>query len=233
MALRKALGDEAIQKTDDTVVTMLQGHDGGLWMTLNDGGVAKLRDVPAVRMPGDAGLLGTGSLASLPDGTVWLSVQTSLSGVSSGDGLWRLDGQERRVQQAEIPSASLVHASPDGTLRVAAAGQLWRGAGQQFVREGDVPTANMVNAVVGMADDARTHALWVAVYGRGLFTRHGTRWERNGGLATLPDAEPAALANDVRGSVWWGIGTDASSRSIAGRLPGTCRPPPPRLDPCA
>lgn len=201
---RRSLGPNAVLAAPLNTKTMARSRGGALWMTTVDGEVEEIRDV-AIAAAGSSDRINLGGgMAATSDGAVWVAVRATFAGATAGDGLWRVDGVQRRIQATQIPAASMLHVARDGTLWVAGDDALWRRTSHGFVRDIGAPIKGALNQVLEIADEVDTQSLWVSVYGSGLFLRRGDAWQRNGGVTGLPDNEPTALANDAAGAAWMG-----------------------------
>lgn len=217
-AWRKRLGPEAVLPIVNSVKTLLLGRDGSIWMTTVRGTVEQIRAVEIAPGPSTVGHDGTGGLSSTRDGAVWLAVQSNFYDFTAGDGLWRLDGGRQSFRSGRRVSVSLSYRSGDDTLWAASGGWLWRRRTGRFVRDVRLPVDNAANPAVAMADDTERGSTWVSMLGAGLFLRDRDKWLRNGGVAGMPDNEPASLANDEDGTLWLGYGNGRVLSFSKGRV---------------
>jgi len=184
--------------------TMLEDRNGTIWITSLSGDIHQFRPVPLSSIQAGTSKNLTGGLFAAADGAVWLTVQSNYEAPIVGDGLWRLDGRPRRYQPEDFPSATTIVSSPDGALHVTAGGWLWTSIEGRFQRDIPLPRNDGVHPAFATAADPVDGTLWASFLGVGLFKRVGDGWQRNGGLAALPQTGATSLAFDDRHTLWIG-----------------------------
>jgi len=206
--------DAALMAFGNDGKTLLHDRAGNIWMTTLSGEVHEFRTVPVEELRRMPRLNETGALAVSHDGGVWMPAQGNYSVPMPGDGLWRLDGAQSRIQPSEIKSASVAFEPRDGALRFAGEGWLWRRTADRFEHEMPLPVRSGINPALAMADDAATGSLWVSMYGAGLWLRRGDTWQRNGGISALPPENATAMTGN--GDTLWLGYADGRVRSVRG-----------------
>ncbi|WP_263381407.1 sensor histidine kinase [Granulicella arctica] len=176
--------------SNNTVTTIMQDHDGDLWVA-TAGGLDRFRRPNLVRFvdrPTDYGNV----LAQCPNGELWLGVQES-SAISMRDSVLTEHGPKREFYSAHCDASNVVWVTGHQGL--------WRYSDETYKvvppPAGILP--EFVRQLVGPGD----HLLYVSLTRNGLWRYSDGLWTRIA-VPNLPDITPTSLLMDGQGRLWTG-----------------------------
>ncbi len=199
------------------VSTFFKDRDGDIWVGSGEGidlfvptSLRIVRPTPAQFAMTRAG-----------DGSMWWSESFD------NETGWRIYRfvHDRAVAQADSSDPiTCAYTDEDGTPWFGGRSKVWRFDGGQLT---PLPASN---AVLGLATQAlvrgRDGSLWRSVARGGVFRYVNGEWQRNGGLATLPQEAAFTMTGDELGRLWFGYANnriallDGSSARILGPADG-------------
>jgi signal transduction histidine kinase/ligand-binding sensor domain-containing protein len=190
--------------SDATIKTILEDREGNLWVGTG-GGVDRFRRTNVHRLPAEVARLNSQALAPAENGSVWIGADCGLCS-SSLDGLWKFDGQLKRISVPGITSVTAVDVDTNGRLWFAGPAGVWREQGhERFRRIAELPERTRGQDVHALTIDLEGNP-WISVVRSSLFRYRNGAWERNGNLTALPDRRPSSHARDAKGGLWFGYG---------------------------
>ncbi|MBJ7311246.1 two-component regulator propeller domain-containing protein [Rugamonas sp. CCM 8940] len=131
-------------------------------------------------------------------------------------GALRLFGTEGEVSVAAPVQVSAAYRAPDGAVWLGAERELWRRSGTQMRRIARPPAADGYDLqAISHADGAD---MWLSFSRAGLFLLRQGAWQKNGGLAGLPDSYAVSLLTQDDGVLWAGYPRNRVARVEAGRV---------------
>lgn len=190
--------------SDATTRTILEDAEGNIWVG-TAGGIDRFRPTNVHGLPPPVNELGGRAMARAENGGLWIGSTFGLIG-SSLDGLWKFDGQPRRIAVPGITGVTAVDVDAGGKLWIAGPEGVWRQEGQEeFRKMAEPPEGTRGQDVHAIIVDVEGNP-WISVVRSNLFRYRQGAWERNGGLSTLPPKRPNTLVRDREGRLWFGYG---------------------------
>ncbi|MFA9219414.1 MAG: two-component regulator propeller domain-containing protein, partial [Sphingomonadaceae bacterium] len=127
------------------------------------------------------------------------------NGVWAGDytGSWRELGADGERSVAQERRVSALYRAADGSVWGGNDQAIWQRDGARLLDYQPLPKELQGYPVHAIQADAQG-GLWVAVARRGMFLLKNGVWQRNGGLADLPERHAFALLQTASGSLWAG-----------------------------
>ena len=187
--------------TDSTAKTMLEDREGNIWVTTG-GSVERFRLTNMQALPPQVSELSGYALVPGENGSVWIGTDCGLC-TSPLEGLWKFDGQLKRVSIPGLKSVTAAELDADGKLWVAGPEGVWRQEGDRFQKIAEPPEGTRGQKVRALVIDLERNP-WIAVTRSTLFRYRDGQWERNANLPELPDLRPTALERDREGRLWIG-----------------------------
>jgi signal transduction histidine kinase len=181
---------------------ILEDHEGNVWITTT-GGIDRFRPTNVHRLPASVSELGRHALAPAENGDVWIGSHLGVIG-SPLDGLWKFDGELRRISVPGVTRVTAVSVDAAGKLWIAGPEGVWEQASDERLRKvADPPEGTRGQQVQALTIDFNGDP-WISVVASRLFRFRNGTWERNGNLQALPDKQPQVHALDHEGRLWLG-----------------------------
>jgi len=162
---------------------LLEDREGNVWVTTT-GGVDRFRPVHVLKLPLSVSELGRHALAPSEHGNIWIGSHLGVQR-SASDGLWKFDGQLRRITGVGNTPITAVNTDTDGKLWIAGPDGVWKEEGAKHFRKvAELPQGSQGQHVQSLTIDFDGDP-WISVLPSSLFRRRNGTWELNGNLKEL------------------------------------------------
>lgn len=176
------------------VIVLAMDHEGNIWVGSAEG--IDLFVPTSLRIVRQA--YSEFAMATAQDGSMWWTE------TDDNEARWTINHyvHDGVVEQLSVPEPlTSSYTDEEGTLWFA--GQnVWRFDGQRLI---ELSASNVVHGLGTQAlVRGRDGSLWRSVVRGGVFRYSNGEWQRNGGLATLPQDPAIVMKGDELGRLWFG-----------------------------